>query len=176
MPINQFTGESLPLSELRHSMLSEVYDYWRLKKGDREFPSRKDIAPEDMKAYLGKLMLIDVSYRPLDFFYRVFGSEIARSHGKDYTRQSICQIQPSEFGKLVWEQYLDAVNGRKPCLHRVTLDVGGKFEKYHRVTLPLSSDGVVIDKLLAVSLQDKKFWQNVRDTKGGSAERTGTSG
>ena len=101
MLMNQFTGESLPLTDLRHPLLCNVYDYWCLRKGDRELPSRKDISPEDMKDYLARAMLIDVSYQPLDFVYRVFGSGIARAHGKDYTGKSVSQLEPLEFSRLV---------------------------------------------------------------------------
>jgi hypothetical protein len=43
--MNEFTGESLPLTELQHPMLRAAYDYRCLRKGDRELPSRKDILP-----------------------------------------------------------------------------------------------------------------------------------
>ena len=159
--MHELTGERLPLAELQHPVLRNAYDYWRLKKGDREVPSRKDISPEDMKVYLPNVMLIDVSYKPLDFVYRVFGSGIARAHGKEYTGKSVHQLEPAEFARLVWRQYLDAVHERKPCLHEVMFSSGAKYEKYQRLTLPLSSDGVIIDKLLAVSIEDGKFWEAV---------------
>jgi len=173
--MNQFTGESLALTELRHPLLRNAYDYWCLKKGERELPSRKDISPEDMKTYLANVMLIDVSHDPLDFVYRVFGSGVGRAQGKDYTGKSVRHLEPAEFSALVWHQYLDVVNRRTPCLHGVVFSSEAKYEKYHRVTLPLSSDGLIIDKLLAVSIEDGKFWENVRDTKIVRSDRTGTS-
>jgi hypothetical protein len=160
--MNEFTGENLSLTELQHPMLRSAYDYWLLKKGNRELPSRKDISPEDMKVYLANVMLIDVSYDPLDFVYRVFGSGVGRAQGKDYTGKSVRHLEPAEFSNLVWHQYLDAVTRRTPCLHRVVFSSEAKYEKYQRVTLPLSSDGVIVDKLLAVSIEDGKFWENIR--------------
>jgi hypothetical protein len=174
--MNEFTGESLSLTELRHPMLRNAYDYWCLRKGARDLPSRKDISPEGMKVYLSRVMLIDVSYEPLDFVYRVFGSGIAQAHGKEYTGKSVRQIEPADFSRLVWHQYLDAVNERKPRLHGVTFSSGSRYEKYHRLTLPLSSDGSIIDKLLAVSIEDGEFWRTIGDAKVGGAIRTGTSG
>jgi hypothetical protein len=163
--MNEFTGETLPLSELQHPMLSNAYDYWRRAKGDREFPSRKDIWPEDMKAYLSRLTLVDVSYKPLDFVYRVFGSGLAELVGKEYTGKSVRKLEPGEFGNLVWRQYVEVVNERKPCLHGVTFSAGTKYFKYQRLTLPLSSDSAVIDKLLAVSIEDQKFWGAIAEAK-----------
>jgi hypothetical protein len=176
MSMEELTGERLPLTELRHPVLRSAYDYWILKKGDRELPSRKDISPEEMKAYLSIVMLIDVSYEPLDFVYRVFGSGIAQAHGKDYTGKSVRLLEPAEFSRLVWHQYLDAVNEKKPCLHGIMFSSEARHEKYHRLTLPLSSDGLIIDKLLAVSIEDGKFWKAIGEAKVVGAIRTGTSG
>jgi hypothetical protein len=155
--MDQFAGESVPLTELRHPMLREAYDYWRLSRGERELPSRKDISPECMKVYLSRVMLIDVSYQPLNFVYRVFGSGIAWAHGKEYTGKSVRQLEPAEFAKLVWDQYLQVVNERRPCLHGVIFSAEERYNKYHRLTLPLSGDGSVIDKLLAISIEDGKI-------------------
>jgi hypothetical protein len=163
--MNKFIGERLPLTELRHPSLCSAYDYWRLRKGDRELPSRRDIAPEDMKKYLTNVMLIDVSYEPLDFVYRVFGSGIARAYGKEYTRRSVRALEPPEFSALVWRQYLDAVTEKIPCLHGINFQAEAKSHRYQRLTLPLSSDGLTVDKLLAVSIEDGKFWATISEAK-----------
>ena len=174
--MSEFTGESLPLTELRDPTLRNVYDYWCLSRHDRELPSRSDISPEDMKVYLSRVMLIDVSYQPLDFVYRVFGSGIVDAARKDYTGKSIRELEPADFAALIWRQYLEVVTERKPCLHGVKLSAGGRFLRYHRLTLPLSSDGLVVDKLLAVSIEDGKFWESFRDANVAQANRTGTPG
>ncbi|HXP75798.1 MAG TPA: PAS domain-containing protein [Stellaceae bacterium] len=170
-----FVGESLPLTELRNPVLRRAYEYWCLRKGDRPLPSRKDISPEDMKTYLSNVMLIDVSYEPLDFVYRVFGSGIAQAHGKEYTGKSVRELEPPEFSNLVWHQYLEVVRERKPCLHGICFQAEGKYHKYHRLTSPLSSDGSTIDKLLAVSIEDGKFWATFSEASH-HAERRGTLG
>ena len=174
--MNDFTGESLPLAELRDATLRSVYDYWCRIRGERELPARGDISPQDTAVYLARVMLIDVSHQPLDFVYRVFGSGIARAAGKDYTGKSVRQLEPAEFAGLIWRQYLDVVNQRTPCLHGIMLSAGARFLRYQRLTLPLSSDGAVVDKLLAVSIEDRKFWDSFRDAKPAGAKRTGTAG
>ena len=98
--MNEFTGENLPLTELQHPMLRTAYDYWFLKKGDRELPSRKDISPEEMKVYLANVMLIDVSYDPLDFVYRVFGSGVGRVRaGFGAQGQNLVDVVNDSLGK-----------------------------------------------------------------------------
>src|SRR5918995_1585212 len=100
--MNRFIGETLSLSDLRHPALRQAYDYWRLRRDQREFPSRADISPEGMKAFLKYVMLIDVFHEPLNFIYRVFGTGIATAHRKDFTRKSVREIEPSEFSDLIW--------------------------------------------------------------------------
>jgi len=171
--MNQFTGESLPLTDLQHPILCNVHEYWRQSRRGRELPSRKDISPEDMRTYLSNVMLIDVSYRPLDFVYRVFGTEIARAYRKDYTGKSVRQLEPGAFAKVVWQQYLDVVSERRPCLHGIIFASDARYGKYQRLTLPLSSDGLLINKLLAVSIEDREFWET---TGARRAVRQGTVG
>lgn len=151
--MNQFTGQSLPLTELRHPALRSAYEYWCLKKGNKVFPSRQDISPEEMKPYLANAMLIDVSYEPFDFVFRVYGTEIVRATGKEQTGKSVLSLEPPEFAALVFSHYLEAVKERRPCLHGIIFAP----HRYHRLTLPLSSDGQTIDKLLAISIEDRKF-------------------
>jgi len=161
---HKFSGESLALSELRHPVLREAYDYWCRKRGSRTMPSRKDIAPEEMKSYLPRVMLIDVRRDPLDFVYRVFGSVIAEAHGKEYTGKSARALEPAGFADLIWRQYLEALEAKAPRLHAIHLQSGGKYMNYQRLTLPLASDGETVDKLLAVSIEDGSFWKPVTRT------------
>jgi hypothetical protein len=174
--MSDFSGEALPVTELQHPVLRTAYDYWCLIKGEREFPARADITPEGMKLYLSRVMLVDVSYEPLDFVYRVFGSGIAQAFGKDYSGKSVRQLEPPEFAALIWRQYLEVVNERRPCLHAIQVTAGTRFLKYHRLTLPLSADGLAVDKLLAISIEDGKFWQSLRDAEPAPPNRTGTAG
>ena len=165
----KFSGESLPLSELGHPVLREAYDYWCRKCRGRAMPSRQDIAPEEMKSYLSRVMLIDVHRAPLDFVYRVFGSVIASAHGREYTGRSARTLEPAGFAELIWQQYLEVAETKAPRLHAVRLASGDKYLDYQRLTVPLSSDGEIVDKLLAVSIEDGDFWKPVA---GGGGPRT----
>ena len=165
MAMAEFSGESLPLAEMRDPLLREAYDYWRGKCDGRTMPSRRDIAPEDMRAFLTHVMLIDVHREPLDFVYRVFGTGIADTYGKEYTGKSARLLEPAGFAELVWQQYLEVVESKAPRLHAVQRASGARHEKYQRLTLPLSTDGAAVDKLLAVSIEDSAFWKNL--THGG---------
>jgi len=48
-------------------------------------------------------------------------------------------------------------------LHGINFEAEVKSHKYQRLTLPLSSDGLTVDKLLAVSIEDGKFWATISE-------------
>ena len=125
------------------------------------FPSRDDISPEGMKSFLSKVMLIDVCHSPLDFTYRVFGTGIAGAHGKDFTGKSVRNLDPPAFADLIWRQYAEVLETGDAVLHRVRLFTGDQSLNYHRITMPLSTDGSTIDRLLAVSVESWDFWKAI---------------
>ena len=171
--MDRFASETLPTDDLRHPVLRQAFRYWRSKTGDRPFPSRTDIAPEEMKPFLQHVMLIDVSYEPLDFVYRVFGTAIAIAHRDDYTGKSVRELEPKPFSELIWQQYCETIEHRAPILHGVLLITATRYLKYHRLTLPLSCDCLSINKLLAVSIEDGKFWEAVANSDlAGSGHKT----
>ncbi|HYB08207.1 MAG TPA: PAS domain-containing protein [Alphaproteobacteria bacterium] len=159
--MNKFVGETLPIGDLLDPALGQALAYWDSLRSERPFPSRNDISPSGMKSFLRHVMLIDVSYDPLDFVYRVFGTAIAAAHKEDYTGRSARELEPKAFSDLIWQQYCEALECRAPILHSVLFVTADHCSKYHRLILPLSRDGAKIDKLLAVSVEDGKFWDAV---------------
>lgn len=169
--MSDFTGESHPIGELDQPALAQAYGYWQSRRAGRAFPSRQDIRPEDMRAFLRHVMLVDVACEPLNFTYRVFGTGIANAHRQDYTNKSVRDIAPAAFARLVWRQYREAVERRAPVLHSVVFRTVQEALSYRRLTLPLSSDGSAIDKLLAVSVEDRRFWDAIAEDTAEAARR-----
>src|ERR1043165_4353887 len=85
----------------RYPEIAEVLDYWRAKKGDREFPSRADIDPLEFPRALPRVMMVEVSYDPLEFRYRVAGTGLFAMHGQELTGKLARELQPPEFGALI---------------------------------------------------------------------------
>jgi hypothetical protein len=152
-------GETLTLDSLPDGELRQAHAYWRAQKGTKNFPSRHDISPEGMKPFLSKVMLIDVYHSPLNFIYRVFGTGIVTAHGKDFTGKSVRDLDPPAFAELIWRQYSEVLQIGDAVAHRVRLYAGNQYINYHRVTMPLSTDGTTIDMLLAVSIENRDFWK-----------------
>ena len=72
-------------TDLRDARLRRLYEYWLAKKGQRRFPSRRDIDPVDFPYVLGHVILFDVMRDPLRFRVRVHGTEMVAKAGYDLT-------------------------------------------------------------------------------------------
>ncbi|MGH6913817.1 MAG: PAS domain-containing protein [Geminicoccales bacterium] len=158
-----FKGSSLPISGINSPKLRRAHDYWSERRAQRSMPSRLDIRPEELVSLLGNVMLVDVSYEPPDLRYRLFGSEIALSHGADFTGKSVRDLDPPGFNELIWEQYMEVVTSGEPRVHRVIYETPRRLASYERLTLPLSADGQTVDMLFAISEYERRFWQAVEE-------------
>lgn len=172
-----FKSIALPIAGIHSPKLKQAHDYWLGRRGNRTMPAREDIHPEEIAPILGNILLVDVTYDPLDFRYRLFGSAIAEAHGADYGGMSVRDLEPDGFNDLIWEQYSEVVESRTPLVHQVVYDTPKKLLSYERITMPLSSDDDTIDMLFAVSEYEKRFWQGIEaeETTAGSADRYGAT-
>lgn len=67
-------------------LLRIMRDYWTGKRGQRQFPARKDVDPLDIPKVLPVLTLVDVVRGdPLRFRYRLIGTKITEMARRDAT-------------------------------------------------------------------------------------------
>lgn len=156
-----FSGLKLPFCGIQNPKFREIHDYWQSARRGRQFPARPDFSPEGMIDKLGFVMLIDVTYDPLDFRFKLIGSEIVEHYGHEMTGKYVHQIEPKELGELLYRQYQEVVDMRCPRAHRIEVMTSARTLNYERITLPLSDDGERIDTLLAVSEYQKDFWLQI---------------
>ncbi len=153
----------------RYPEVDRILSYWRTKRGERAFPSRADIDPMEFRRELPRVMMVDVSYDPLDFRYRVAGTGLFAMHGVELTGKRASELDPPEFGALIHRHYAEVIERRVPKLHVVELTVNYLATSYARIILPLSSDGAVIDRLITCEAHEdhayalQKFFQETKD-------------
>lgn len=131
--------------------LRRLYLYWNEKRGTRRFPARRDIDPLDFTYVLGWVTLVDVTYNPVRFRFRLYGSELAHRSGTDLTGTYADQHPSRDFGAMLqrsWQEVVD--RGGPDCVHYDRV-VDNRKQPWEAVRLPLSSDGSVIDMLLAAA-------------------------
>jgi hypothetical protein len=138
---------------IAHPKLAALYDLWNLKRDTRQAPPRSDFSVDDLRPWLGHLMVLDV-LPDGDFRYRLYGTALVSMFGFDLT------------GRLVSE--CDAFIGDKPLLeYRQVCRIGAPVHaarispsarehlRVDKLALPLMEGGVVTKILGALYLSDE---------------------
>jgi hypothetical protein len=125
---------------------------WNTKRGARRAPARSEFDPADLKHVLHKLILMEVRRDPLDFIYRVAGTEIYFIHGMELTGKSVRNLRPQPYSDAVWRDMAELIETWEPQYVRLEFpNREGRSRSYTVLRLPLSSDGATIDRIFVLS-------------------------
>ena len=123
--------------------------YWQELRRDREMPARADIDPLDIPELLPLVFLVNVLHEPLDFQYRLLGTEIVRHSAGNYTGYSLRDLPEQCPPSRIWTLYERVVTERRPLCSRVPyVHTAGKFVEM--MAAPLSDAGARINKLFGI--------------------------
>jgi hypothetical protein len=138
--------------------LKEALLYWQSKCAGRAMPSRRDLDPLDMPKLLPYVMLYDVLPPPLDFRYRLIGTEARSILAQDYTGKRFSEVPGKGPGSVVWENCEQVVRGRAP-FSRSPPYVGPErmLRACENLLLPLSDDGAEVNMILQVISFERGF-------------------
>lgn len=132
-----------------HRALRELYAYWDAKRGARFAPPRSAIDPAEIRLLLPMIMLLDVIGCPPRFRIRLAGTQVVESYGREITGLHIDELDLDRIDRVVLTDLARVVTERRPSLaYRDYVRRDGRHMRYERLVLPLSSDGVAVDKLL----------------------------
>ena len=92
----------MPTLALQSSRLRSLQGYWDGKRAGRRMPARRDIDPGEIPELLPYVMLIEVLRDPLDFRYRLIGTEVVAISHADYTGRRFSELQGKGPGSVVW--------------------------------------------------------------------------
>lgn len=149
-----FAARPVPLEALDDDILSGLYGYWRERAGERAFPLRADILPEDMAQVLDRLALIEVLLEPPFFSFRLVGGTAQLVLGPHLTGKGIDAVEPEAHSAALSDLCQAVLLGEEPQLREIAISRGLRSFTYRALALPLSSDGERIDRLLlAISWQ-----------------------
>ncbi|VAX02715.1 hypothetical protein MNBD_ALPHA03-286 [hydrothermal vent metagenome] len=110
-------------------------------------PSRADLNPADIVSLLPHIALVDVEGPPRRYKFRLVGTETVKAMGLDITGKYLDQLPGAE--QYLKDRYDNLVETKTPYWHSGKLVWSTKsFIDYSVVGMPLSSDGLIIDKLL----------------------------
>ena len=136
------------LSGVHSDIVKRGYAYWRSRCRER-LPSRAMIDPADIPALLPHVVIHGVKRAPLDFVYRLIGTDVRRHMEQDRTGQWMSAIPGQQPPSQIWDNLAEIAASGRPLLNQ-TPYVGPhrEFLRMESVQLPLAADGVRVDMIL----------------------------
>lgn len=138
----------LDVARFQTNVVRGAYEYWARKTIDGRLPRRSDIRPDELRALLPYVFLVDVAQAPLGFRFRLVGSAITTWAEKEYTGLAVDARDYGADWKRVFDIYAGVVAAGQPRRDVYKAPwVSREFLRYERVVAPLSSDGKTVDML-----------------------------
>jgi len=136
------------LAQVAHPDLHRLYAYWRAAHRDGRLPGRRDIDPIELRFILGDLILLEVLHDPLRFRYRLVGSNLTRSLGREMTGRMLDEHPEPTFRRLAAEVYAEVATTAAPLSTRRDAVIDDRLRRYETMVLPLAADGATVDMIL----------------------------
>jgi hypothetical protein len=144
-------------AELKAPRLKEALLYWQGKCAGRALPAWRDFDPVEVPKLLPYLMLYDV-LEPLDFRYRLIGTEARSLLAQDYTGRRFSDVAGKGSGSIVWGNCAEVVRGKSP-FSRTPPYVGPEryLSNCENLLLPFSEDGDRVSLIVQAISFDRRL-------------------
>jgi len=129
--------------------LKTVYDCWRKLCGDRQMPARCEFEPSMIVKALPGVVLIDVLKDPLDFRYRLIGTDVDHHSLSPHTGDLVSQIPSRAAPSKVWQNLVNICEDKQPSGRTIPyIGPHRDFLETRQITLPLSDDGHTVNMIM----------------------------
>lgn len=155
-PTSSFAVARMSDQDLPSPQLQRLLDYWKAKGAAGALPGRHHIDPLDLPDLLSNMMLIDVcrDTDPVQFRFRLCGTEIVRITGRDLTGMTLDEALPDGYRDYI--RFLDelVISKKMPVFSRTLFHDKANFANAEtsRILLPLATDGETVDMILVYQL------------------------
>lgn len=119
-------------------------------------PARDDFDVFELRPWLGYLHIVHVVDGGRDFLHIVYGTELAIVFGIDLTGKTLSAI-PAGARESVRRAYAAVCATGEPLFIEDDPVLQSSVERVEELVLPLSSDGVVVDRLLIGAARVKRL-------------------
>lgn len=137
-------------SSIGQPRLVELYDYWLARLQPSGAMLRADLEPLELPQLLSHLILSDVGDGGRAIRYRLVGTAISTAHGFDYTGKTVEELTSGSTLEFTRALYGRIVAEAIPIYSEGHFRWAGREYRWtHRLHLPLSRDGEVVDMVLA---------------------------
>jgi hypothetical protein len=156
MDFGVWTGHRVPDDRSSwHPLVRRFYEYWRSIAPQDQLPGRQHLVPEDIAPLLSRLWMLDVFRDPLRFRYRLVGTDITRSVRRELTGLWLDEAQPESVQNVDLRDRYRFILETGQATWRRGRTLWDRDPTHHVVEnclAPLATDGVTIDKIIAVSV------------------------
>jgi hypothetical protein len=135
-----------------HPDMLKVLAYWQRKCGDRAMPSRADIDPLELAAYLQQITLVDVVPDDRRFVYRLVGTAEVRLRGKDPTGHAVADSFFAATPAAALNRYERVCRTCLPFYEEDDFQVVDRYVSEANLFLPLSNDGETVNMVMVFSI------------------------
>jgi hypothetical protein len=164
-PLNPFVKASPEASDVSDPRLVRLLEHWGALcagLGPDDLPPLARIDPLQLGFILGWLMMMDPIDGGVDFRYRLYGSSIAATTGRDLTGHKVGDSFRL-FAEWTVEVYRGVLAQRRPVLTRHSPRRYVRVEQWERLVLPFAAeDGSVGRLLVGAVIVGKKVGEAVR--------------
>ena len=143
-------SQEMPYSYRDDPILGPALAYWQRIRAGRTMPLKRDLDPVDIPArLLPHLQIIDVVDGGRRFRYRLIGTSLVESYGKDYTGTHADELVSGERRRFIHSVYQTVCTIKAPvfshnCYHTVRhTDLFA-----NRIYMPLSHQGYEVGFIL----------------------------
>lgn len=136
---------------VRAPSVRELYNYWLKLRGTRRFAAKAQVDIADIPHLAASLMLLKVTYDPLDFEYRIIGDDIANRLGNVKGRR-VREAALLNVDASAYRNYCAVVEAGKPQFMKGWAAIPFQPDEpflLSRVHCPLAADGETIDYILS---------------------------
>lgn len=146
---NRF-GRKVALAEMTGPHLHAALALWHEKRGRRSYPSREDMSPSVMKAFLRNVTLVRVIDAGAEFEFRIAGDGMVVAYGINPIGQVLSSL-PAKFAEPSFAVLRAVLRRRGPLAVKGTMEKTD-IENLQQETLflPLGADESAVDHVLIV--------------------------
>lgn len=126
--------------------------YWEAIRGERIWPLRQDLNPMAIVEFLPNVMILGVERDPLDFVYRLTGTQIDENMAGPLKGRRVSELAHQAGPGEYWELLRATAERGLPCTR--PMPYTGQYSDFKRcelVALPLSAEGTCVDQILVVA-------------------------
>ena len=138
-----------------HPLARRLLDFWRSLAPPGRLPGRQDLVPEDIAPLWSRVWMLDVSRDPLRYRYRLCGTEMVRSLGREVTGEWLDEVHPALISNPQSRERFRFMAETGRATWRRGVPLWTRDPKHHLIEtliVPLAGDGRTVDKLFAVSV------------------------